>query len=260
MKEISYVILDPTGTLTGLVLDPVDPAGEPAVTSRLMTECEQVAYLETPQNREAAGRIRMMGGEFCGNAAMAAACYLAERDGLAAAGETDILLEVSGTEGILQCRVRPNTDEGRANIWQGTVPMPAVTEIISLDIEEFSYPVVRMPGIAHLIRTGNYPTETEAERILHRAAELLPDEAVGLLLRDREGGMMRPLVLVKGSRTLVWETGCGSGSAAIGALTAVFRGDGITETDVIQPGGTIRVRAEVRGGQVINLMITGNVR
>ena len=54
MKSFRYVRLDPTGNLTCLVLDPVEKAEEPGITARLM------------------------GGEFCGNAAMASACYLAE--------------------------------------------------------------------------------------------------------------------------------------------------------------------------------------
>ena len=76
MRRYSYVILDPTGNLTGLVLDPVDPEDRAAVTGELLKQCEQVAYLVPPGRPESAAGIRLMGGEFCGNAAMAAAAWL----------------------------------------------------------------------------------------------------------------------------------------------------------------------------------------
>ena len=88
MKSYRYVTLDPTGNLTCLVLDPVDPAEEAEVTRQLLGECEQVAYLVPPEKPEAVAGIRLMGGEFCGNAAMAAAAWLA-RDGMAQGEEND---------------------------------------------------------------------------------------------------------------------------------------------------------------------------
>ncbi|MBQ6399514.1 MAG: hypothetical protein IJI21_05265 [Clostridia bacterium] len=93
MKSFRYVRLDPTGNLTCLVLDPVEKAEEPGITARLM------------------------GGEFCGNAAMASACYLAERDGMRAG---EVLLEVSGAEGPVHCGVRKGEDawDGRLRPWR----------------------------------------------------------------------------------------------------------------------------------------------
>ena len=93
--NIQYVVLDPTGNLTCLVLDRTDPEKEKVITARLMGECEQVAYLEAPVESGSRARIRLMGGEFCGNATMAAACYLAARDGLT---DAEFPMDVSGAE------------------------------------------------------------------------------------------------------------------------------------------------------------------
>ena len=40
MKKIRYVLLNPTGNLTGLVLDPVSPEDRPRITEALMKGCE----------------------------------------------------------------------------------------------------------------------------------------------------------------------------------------------------------------------------
>ena len=253
MKEIRYVLLDPTGNLTCLVLDPVRKEEEAALTKGLLSLCEQVAYLEPPDRPEAVARIRLMGGEFCGNAAMAAAAWLV-RDRNAEGQETAMLLEVSGTGEPVPCTVR-KTAEG----WEGTVSMPGIPEIRKETFCEIPFTAVRMEGIIHLIREGEPFVPEEAEGLLRKIAAGLPDEAAGLLQWEAEKGYMTPLVYVRGSDSLVWEHGCGSGSAAIGAYEALKRGGGKQTTAVRQPGGTIRVTAENRDGTIISVSITGQV-
>ena len=71
---------------------------------------------------------------------------------------------------------------------------------------------------------------------------------------------MKPLVFVKKSDTLVWETGCGSGSTAIGAWLASREGSGIVRTDIQQPGGIIRAEAAAENGTVQYVRISGKIR
>ena len=106
MREIRYVILDPTGNLTALVLDPVSGEERTRITAALMDRCEQVGYLCSPEKPGVRARLQMMGGEFCGNASMAAAVYLAAGDGLQEDRETEIILEVSGADTPVACRAR----------------------------------------------------------------------------------------------------------------------------------------------------------
>ena len=102
MRSYRYVKLNPTGNLTCLVLDRTSPEDEKILTRELLKECEQVAYLEEPENPGAVAAVRLMGGEFCGNAAMAAAAWLV-RDELAEGEEKSLLLEMSGTEEPVFC-------------------------------------------------------------------------------------------------------------------------------------------------------------
>lgn len=252
MKNVRYVTLDPTGNLTCLVLDPVEPADETAVTRRLLEECEQAAYLVPPQRPEAVAGIRLMGGEFCGNAAMAAAAWLM-RNEIAPGEEKTLLLEVSGAADPVRCTVR-KTAEG----FEGTVEMPGVPEIGAETLRGIPLTVVRMEGIVHLVCEGRTFEPAAAESLLREIAGQLPDEAAGLLQWDREKQYLLPLVYVRGSGSLVWEHGCGSGSAAIGALEALRGGE--KTVPVKQPGGTIRVSAVCEGGAVTAVSITGTVR
>ena len=125
MKPVRYVILNPTGNLTALVTGWGGAEDEPEITARLMQESEQVAYLEPPTQPGALARIRLMGGEFCGNAAMAAAGWLI-RDRLQNGTEMTVPIEVSGADGVLFCRIR-GTEGG----FEGTVEMPQVLDIHS---------------------------------------------------------------------------------------------------------------------------------
>lgn len=249
MSEIRYVTLDPTGNTTCLVLDPIPLSERPAVTEKLMTECEQVGYLVPAGSPGAEARLEMMGGEFCGNATMATACWLARENGILPGEERTVTLEVSGADKTLRCTVRA-LDDG----FEGTVEMPGALEIFKTEAEGLTLMAVRMEGIIHLIVNGKIGTDAQAERMLRKLADGLPDDAAGLLQWD--GEYMRPLVYVRNSGTMVWETGCGSGSTAIGLLRAWESGRETTETVIRQPGGTIRVLVG-RDGAVT---MTGKVR
>ena len=254
MKSYRFVTLDPTGNLTCLVLDPVDPADEAAVTRQLLKQCEQVAYLVPPDKPEAVAGIRLMGGEFCGNAAMAAAAWLV-RDEIAAGEEKALLLEVSGAADPVRCTVR-KTAAG----FEGTVEMPGVPEIGKETLCGIPFTVVRMEGIVHLVcESGTFEPET-AETLLREIAAQLPDKAAGLLQWDSRSKYMKPLVFVRKSGTLVWETGCGSGSTAVGAWLASLQQNGVIVTDVHQPGGIIRVEADAVNGNIKGIRISGRVR
>ena len=254
---IEMVRLNPTGNLTCLVTRKAPDADEAAITRTLMAECEQVAYLDPPSLPEARARIRLMGGEFCGNAAMAGACYLAERDGILPGEEQTVPLEISGAAGVLNCTVRGEKGGG----YEGTVPMPGIESVTMVREDSVVLAAVKMPGILHMVLEDEPLLHREtAEKLLLKLAAQVPDDAVGLLQWDRRKGFMMPLVYVRKSGTLVWETGCGSGSAAVGAREAVSRGEGRSEIEVRQPGGMIRVTANVRMGWPEEIFISGYVR
>ena len=254
MKPVRYVTLDPTGNITCLVLDPVEENEMNRVTDALMERCEQVGYLQMPPHPEAIARLQMMGGEFCGNATMATAAYLAQLKGISE--KAVIPLEVSGAEGIISCAVAPVS----VDLWEGTVGMPSVLEISPFRLDPYEAVLVRMEGIAHLILPDLELDRNKAEALLRRAAEVLPDASAGLLQWDSRAKYMKPLVFVRKSGTLVWETGCGSGSTAVGAWLASLQHNGVIVTDVHQPGGIIRVKADAVNGNIRGIRISGRVR
>lgn len=255
MKAIRYVTMNPTGNLTCLVLDEVPETERPGVTAALMGRCEQVGYLGPAAQAGNRACLRMMGGEFCGNATMAAAAWLCREKRLGPGQEETLFLEVSGAEAPVPCRIRATED----GAWEGTVRMPGGVDVSETEMEGERLILVRMEGILHLIREGAVLPKEKAESLLLRAAERWPDPALGLLQWEAARQWMTPLVFVRGSGTMVWETGCGSGSTAIGAWLARQKGDGITESAVHQPGGCIRVRAKFRNGRAEEITMTGRV-
>ncbi len=254
MKAYRYVTLDPTGNLTCLVLDPVLDEDRKEVIHALIRRCEQVGFLLPCEGSGTAARLEMMGGEFCANASMAAACYLARERSLP--GPSEVLLEVSGASKAVPCRVRPLED----GTFEGTVTMPPVVETAYLDLGAFCAEVVRLEGIAHVILEDIPLEKDRAEALLLSIAEQLPDPAAGLLLWDSKARFLRPLVYVRESGTLIWESGCGSGSTALGVCLALRRGDGVTLTDIRQPGGTLRASVSVQNGTAESVRLSGIVK
>ncbi len=254
MRDIRYVRANPTGNITCLVLSPVTEKERATVTAALMDRCEQVGYLEAPDDPKKPVRLRMMGGEFCGNASMAAGVYLARKAGMSPGEESEMMLSVSGTEQPVRCGIR-----ALDTAWEGTVEMPGIPDVTSYCLAGKEMICVRMEGITHLISEQGSFTPQGAEDLLRMAAEDLRTPAVGLLQWNEKTGYMTPLVYVPESGTMVWESGCGSGSTAIGVWQAVCRGKGKTITEVRQPGGVILVRTETAGGRLRRCFISGRV-
>lgn len=253
MSALRFVKTDPTQNMTVLVRDPVPRAAQVAVAARLMARdsvsAEQVGFIEPPApGSGAAARLQMMGGEFCGNAAMSLAAVLlwdGGRDG------GDVILEVSGCAAPVVCRMAPRGPDAMT----GTVdmPLPERTGEVS------GCPAVFLPGITHIIApAADLPDPGEAEAFLRRTAPALEAPCAGLLLFDRQAMALTPCVYVKATDSAVWERGCASGTAALGAYLALTEGAG--ETALRLPGGTMTARARVEGGHLASLSVTGGVR
>ena len=95
--EYSYYKIDPTGNITAIVETSAERNKQSRIAGLIMTAdttIEQVGFLEKPQG-EAAVRLQMMGGEFCGNASISAAALMACKSGI---DSGNITLEVSGAD------------------------------------------------------------------------------------------------------------------------------------------------------------------
>ena len=255
--KLEYTVIDPTKNITLLVTNPVPRDVQPRLAARLLKleeDAEQVGFVE--QYASALPRLQMMGGEFCGNATMSMAAWLMRREPVGTV--RDLLLEVSGAPQPVTCRI---TRLDGCFIGTVSMPLPERIEQLSLPVGgvKETFPVVFLPGICHVIAPAEVIDRARAEETLRAWSELLPGEAMGLLLLDESQTAFTPLVYVKPTDSCVWERGCGSGSAAIGAwLTAVRGADQCVS--LRQPGGVIQVVTQTDGGPLpASLTITGTV-
>ena len=254
--ELRYTVIDPTKNITLLVTSPVPRDVQPRVAAELLRreeDAEQVGFAEGP----AAGtpRLQMMGGEFCGNATMSMAAWLS-RD-LPVGADRALTLPVSGAPEPVACHITRLED-----CFIGTVSMPLPERIEQLSLPvggvKETFPVVFLPGICHVIASAELFDRAQAEETLRTWSGVLPGEAMGLLLLDESQTAFTPLVYVKPTDSCVWERGCGSGSAAIGAWLTQVRGGGQC-VSLRQPGGVIQVVTQTEGMALAALTITGVV-
>ena len=117
-------------------------------------------------------------------------------------------------------------------------------------------PAVTFDGITHCIVPAGRLTRPQAEAAVRPLCAVLGADACGILLYDEPAGAFAPLVFVASTGTAVWESGCGSGTAAVAAVLASRAGADRT-VRLRQPGGTIAAHAEWAGGRVAALSITG---
>lgn len=247
MKEISYTLLDPTGNITVLAETEVPPQEQPFIAKQIMDNepaAEQAGFISAHPDGTA---LRMAGGEFCGNAAMSAAALYALQSGI-----TDGIVNVyvSGTPGSVKVLVSALSDGSM----RGTVEMPRP---VSVGNELFpdgkSRPVVRFPGISHVISESPLP-RGEAEALAKAWCGYLGSASLGIMTVDRNAGTLVPLVYVPSAGTLFWENSCASGTAAVGAYIAAKEGS--VSLSLRQPGGALHVDADADG----KILLTGTVR
>lgn len=255
--ELRYTVIDPTKNITLLVTTPVPRDVQPRVAAELLQrekDAEQVGFAEGLAAGEP--RLQMMGGEFCGNATMSMAAWL-HRD-LPVGESCALTLPVSGAPEPVPCRV---THIDGCFIGTVSMPLPERIETLSLPVCGVmqSLPVVLLPGICHVIVPADMIRRDQAEKTLRSWSDLLPGEAMGLLLLDESRTAFTPLVYVRPTDSCVWERGCGSGSASIGAWLTQVRGADQC-VSLRQPGGVIQVVTQTDSDACLtSLTITGTV-
>jgi diaminopimelate epimerase len=252
--KYEIVAADPAKNITLFVLTPV--VDRAAAARELLADsglkAEQVGFVIPPAGDRGIWRLEMMGGEFCGNAARSFGLFVAREQGLS--GEQTVFISMSGVAENLPVKV--HVEEGRAAV---EVPGPLAME--SLDFGGRSLPVYVFDGITHVIAPDIPPDEQVFSRI--RAGiegAFSRPAALGVLFYDTAAAFMRPAVYVYGTGSLVFESSCGSGSAALAVWKTGNAGDGEAACAVRQPGGLIEARVFRRDGAVYRISIGGEVR
>lgn len=254
---VEYWKVDPTGNITLIVETPVPRESQSRIAAELLrrdNDAEQVGFLEAPEKTGARLRLQMMGGEFCGNAAISAAAIITcclEPDG---GSVRELFLDVSGSPDIVPVKI--SAESGGCS---GTVSMPLPESVSGFDFrlgdDTCTLPLVRFPGICHCIVSGGLSRET-AQRCIADWCRQLDAEALGLMFCDEAAGSLEPLVYVASTDTAVWESSCASGTAAAAAYLACARGVDVS-ISLSEPCGVLSAEAELRGGEVRSLKLSG---
>ncbi|MDR1159892.1 MAG: hypothetical protein LBK69_04620, partial [Syntrophomonadaceae bacterium] len=193
-------------------------------------------------------------GEFCGNAARSFGLYVARRIGLS--GQVFLEVEISGAR--TPVKVWVDVEQGLA---EASMP-PALEESILL-YGKAMLPVYFFEGIVHVLAADIeaseavfYAIKALLEKRFQEAARF---DAVGVMFFDSAAQVMTPAVYVRATDTLVFESSCGSGSAALGLFLTRNLNNGETILTLRQPGGAIKVRVEKLPREAASVSIGGPV-
>ncbi len=237
--QVKVQMADPAGNRTAIVRSSVPKSQRARVAAAIMNNeelrAEQVGFETRPLYGGSAGRIEMMGGEFCGNAARSFGymlCSESEKD--------HCKIEISGTREQLEviCDLERSTSAAQ-------MPMPEKMEMISDDGENF-YPLVISRGITHLIAVDQDPDEAFVGRIISKYGK----DYSALGVQFVKGDQLTPFVYVCGTDTVVAESSCGSGSLAAAWYLSRDKEDGFHTFTFVQPGGEVIVRIAKRQGKI----------
>lgn len=252
--RVSYHLLDPSGNVTILVETPMARERQPSVAAALLAAepaAEQVGFLESPGDN-CCIRVRMAGGEFCGNATLAAAALYGKKSGASA-----VSVGISGVKEPLTVTLRQLEADFDAVV---DMPLPDTVTLREFRLNErtFTLPGISFPGITHLLLTEPLDKDT-AERAVKRWCRELQTPGLGLMLLDEAEQTLTPLVYIPGADTLFWERSCASGTAAVGAAIAMQQHSNVT-LSLKEPGGTLTVTAELCGDALARIQLGGRVR
>lgn len=250
----------PSGNPTILLkAEDVPPARRAEVANAVMSPQhiggEQVGYVHF----EGVPRLDMMGGEFCLNATRAFASVLdslgiLERTGDVSSG----LVEVSGVDGPVEVRVTHG-----ANALPFVEACLHFSELPEPELLPGGLRLMRVPGITHIVQSGSLPSGAELAlfcREQRRTLALEEEEAVGHLWlgvperaaqEDETALDLSPVVWVRETATLCFESACGSGTLAC-ALAEHAR-SGEEEFSIAQPSGmalSVRIKKKENGFDV----------
>ena len=255
--QLTITMASPAGNRTALVEGEVLPQDYAAVGAALLRDpalcAEQVGFVCRPL-QDGLGRLEMMGGEFCGNAARSFGLWLGRGAGKKAGEEVPI--EISGSQETLFVLLE---EDGS---W---VSMPPAREIAEVSIPSgdgpasslLHYPAIVLEGITHVILEDTDASEELARAVILQAAEQTTADAAGAIFV--RGDQMTPAVSVRATDSFIWESSCGSGTLAATISRSRFLQDGAFKLSLKQPGGILQAEAHWEHGHLQSAKIGGPV-
>ncbi|GIP19739.1 diaminopimelate epimerase [Paenibacillus sp. J22TS3] len=263
-REIDFVKCSPTQNMTILVATRHPTREHALIASKIMSYdsvyAEQVGFIEESNLGAARAALRMAGGEFCGNACMALAAHIAAEENIKPHASTRVLLEVSGTDQLVSCEVKNKRD---VYVCQVEMPLPKQIERKTIPFAEVSLDlaIVRYEDFIHIVmevEQFDEPSRINAQTIARVIGAAAGSKLIGILLYQPQVQELQALIYVPNLDSLIWERGCGSGTASLGAYLA-WKNQKSIEASIRQPGGTIEVAAYWNNRGLETVTISGNV-
>ena len=179
-------------------------------------EIEQVGFFE---EKGSVPSLQMAGGEFCGNATRAFACFLKEED----LERNNFCFKVSG----FSRKIYANIEDIGNNNYYCVARFPGFLDIAKIIKKRYDGKLVRivdLGGIIHILldessfKFSNKNYELFLREI--KSALRVDCGAVGVVwfYKKKEKITIKPVVWVKSIDTCFYETSCGSGSIAVGLM------------------------------------------
>lgn len=257
--------MNPNKNTTILVFSNFPRQQYPDLAKRLMQSesvfAEQVGFVEKTSNPNVLCKLYMMGGESCANATASLCAYRAYQHNLRDGYVESLQIEVSGADDLLKCDIRRYGDAFRVQV---PMPLPLYIrdENITCQGEYIEFGVVEYPGICHAIIFDDVQDEQSrmmAQHVVHKGLLDKQYSAKGATLYSKNKQNILPLIYVETTDTEVWESSCGSASAAIAAYLAYKHTKDI-DINIKQPSGDyIRACASCCNGIINSVNIEEDV-
>lgn len=261
---VDFIKCSPTQNMTILVKSNHMMDEYTRIAAKLMSYdsvyAEQVGFIETPVNSKAAAHLQMAGGEFCGNACMALAAFITSERGIEQNDSTEIVLEVSGIDELITCCVKRKSNGFYCRV-EMPVPQKIEERTIHYEGNDLAVIIVRYPDFIHIVievDECNESIRNKAESLAKLLGLTLGANLIGILLYKSRTHELAPLIYVPHLDSMVWERGCGSGTASLGVYLAWKHKEKIV-AEIKQPGGVIQVNATYHEQELASLSIEGTV-
>lgn len=263
-SKIEFVKVWPAGNLTALVVTQLPRSVYTEVATNILAKdrnIEQVGFVEPANNPRALARLQMMGGEFCGNATRSLAMFLyQELKRERGEAKTEFSLEVSGIDQLIQVKIINEKDVAIE------IPVAHYDDRVFEEYRDGT--LVKIDGIQHFItdmpdfaRVNKDLLRIRASYILHQEG-FIESSATGVIFVDKHEGKnaIYPFIWVKDMNTLIYESGCASGTLAASMKYAREIVEGLHIAEILQPSGLPLVATIQKiGGKFSKAVLSGGV-
>lgn len=226
LEKVTFV--RPGGNDTAIVWDDIAREYQGDVSKDIQRQYETIEQVMFVEREGGQIRGQMAGGEFCGNATRSIGYLLLNGQNGA------IKLSVSGSD-------KPQTVTIKDQFAKTSIPI--LNDLDCVQIDKDGYQVV-MDGIAFLIMNkSNFPSGIEKQAaldLLKKKGLATRYPASGLIILDQKSDdlyAINPYVYVRDTGTLYYETGCGSGSTAVGLMLSKQSRQSLDNIEIQQPSG-----------------------